>query len=235
MNILIQTTQNVVLTYPLANIGVRIAAFVLDLVIVIFFYFGLILTIFGRSEISQILLSALLFMTYHLLFEVFMNGQTPGKKIVNIQVVSMDGTSPTIEQLFIRWSFRLLDLGVSFGTVGLFFAMSSTLHQKLGDLLAGTIVVNKNFLQHPGLHTLIKLNQVEKGHINPLLKQYSDEDMILVKTLLSRVRAYDTVENKSLLRKMANKIKQDLKETDQTEDAETYLNRILHDYIIITR
>ena len=96
-------------------------------------------------------------------------------------------------------------------------------------------MVNKNFLQHPGLHTLIKLNQVEKGHINPLLKQYSDEDMILVKTLLSRVRAYDTVENKSLLRKMANKIKQDLKETDQTEDAETYLNRILHDYIIITR
>ena len=90
MNILIQTTQNVVLTYPLANVGVRIAAFVLDLVIVLFFYFGLIFTVFGQSEIAQILLSALLFMTYHLLFEVFMNGQSPGKKIVNIQVVSLD-------------------------------------------------------------------------------------------------------------------------------------------------
>ncbi len=235
MNILIQTTQNVVLTYPLANVGVRIAAFVLDLVIVLFFYFGLIITVLGRSEIAQILLSALLFLTYHLLFEVFMNGQSPGKKIVNIQVVSLDGRSPSLDQLLIRWSFRLLDIGVSFGLAGLFFAVSSSLQQKLGDVLAGTIVVNKKSLQHPGLHTLVKLNQAEKGHINPLLKKYSDEDMIIVKTLLARVRSYDTIENKSLLRKMANKIKEDLKETDQTTDAETYLNKILHDYIIITR
>lgn len=234
MNVFIRTTQNVELVYPLADFFVRLAAFILDLIFTAALYL-IFIYVFSEWEVIQILLVIIFFFLYHISFEIFLNGQSPGKKIVKIQVVSLDGNPANLQQLLIRWSFRLLDIGFTLGSLGALAIISSPLKQKLGDSLAGTIVINKNYGARNKLDTLTKLNEVKKDHIHPGLKKYTDEEMLVIKNLLARSKAYPTLENKELVRKMAHTIKMDLGETDHLEPAETYLNRTLNDYIIITR
>lgn len=234
MNVFIRTSQNVELEYPLADFFVRLAAFILDVIFSVALYL-IFLFMFSNWEVMQILLVILFFFLYHISFEIFLNGQSPGKKIVRIQVVSLDGNPATLEQLLMRWSFRLIDIGFTLGSLGAMAIISSPLKQKLGDSLAGTIVINKNYGAKNKLDTLTKLNELKKDHIQPGLKKYTDEEMLVIKNLLLRSKTYPTFENTELIRKMANTIKTNLGENDNDESAEKYLHRILNDYIIITR
>lgn len=234
MNVFIRTSQNVELEYPLADFFVRLAAFILDVIFSVALYL-IFLFMFSNWEVMQILLVILFFFLYHISFEIFLNGQSPGKKIVRIQVVSLDGNPATLEQLLMRWSFRLIDIGFTLGSLGAMAIISSPLKQKLGDSLAGTIVINKNYGAKNKLDTLTKLNELKKDHIQPDLKKYTDEEMLVIKNLLLRSKTYPTLENTELIRKMANTIKTNLGENDNDESAEKYLHRILNDYIIITR
>jgi uncharacterized RDD family membrane protein YckC len=61
-----------------------------------------------REEWAVILFS-LPILTYHLLFEIMMNGQSLGKKAMSIKVITIDGGQPSISQYLIRWIFRLAD------------------------------------------------------------------------------------------------------------------------------
>ena len=47
---------------------------------------------------------------YHLLFEVFNNGQSIGKASLRIRVVKLDGSQPDLGSLLIRWLLRILDI-----------------------------------------------------------------------------------------------------------------------------
>ncbi len=49
---------------------------------------------------------------YFLISEVTMNGQSVGKKVMAIKVITEDGGQPTISQYFIRWIFRMVDFPV---------------------------------------------------------------------------------------------------------------------------
>ncbi|WP_431199245.1 RDD family protein [Mucilaginibacter sp. P25] len=52
---------------------------------------------------------------YDLVAEVFFNGQTIGKYAVKIKVVSINGSRPSFGQFLLRWVFRLVDFGITFG------------------------------------------------------------------------------------------------------------------------
>src|SRR5690606_25788624 len=102
----VRTTQNVVIDYPVASLGDRILAYFIDVLIMVA-YIILIFLVIGFGEIGSIaiiisLISIPLFL-YHLLFEIFMNGQSPAKRQMNIKVVRLDGTPPTIGNYIIRW------------------------------------------------------------------------------------------------------------------------------------
>ncbi|MCA9528726.1 MAG: RDD family protein [Myxococcales bacterium] len=80
---------------------------------------------------------------YHLLFELFMRGQSPGKRRLKLRVVSSDGTAATASQLLIRNLLRIVDfLPAAYGLGGLVSLFSPT-HQRIGDYAAGTLVVKE--------------------------------------------------------------------------------------------
>src|SRR5690348_15436926 len=93
----VRTTQNVSIQYPIASIGDRILAYLLDTVILTAYTIAIVaLFINIDMEIFWIWIMMLLapWLLYRLFFEIFMNGQTPGKRVLNIQVVRLDGTQP---------------------------------------------------------------------------------------------------------------------------------------------
>ncbi|KQR69642.1 RDD family protein [Pedobacter sp. Leaf176] len=146
----ISTAQNVDIDYEVAGLGERIVARIIDLGGFILLYIIAVILMLvasiSRSEtliIVLVVLYAVIFLFYDLVCEIFMDGQTFGKKIMKIKVISLDGGQPTFGQYLMRWIFRIVDFGVFFGwgVVALICVASSKNHQRLGDMLARTTLI----------------------------------------------------------------------------------------------
>jgi uncharacterized RDD family membrane protein YckC len=130
--------------YPVASLGDRILAYFIDVLIIIA-YFILVLILLINSNTNSIAIIIVTLVAppflYHLLFEIFMNGQSPGKRQMNIKVVRLDGTSPTIGNYLIRWLLRLIEIDFLSGAVAILVIALGGKGQRLGDIAAGTAVI----------------------------------------------------------------------------------------------
>jgi len=140
----VRTTQNVFIEYPVASLGDRILAYFVDILIIIAYYLvaGLALASLNAFSISGFI-GLLLIPTflYHLCFEIFMNGQSPGKRQMKIKVVRLDGTPPTIGNYIIRWLLRLIEIDALSGAVAVVAIAVGGKGQRVGDIAAGTTVI----------------------------------------------------------------------------------------------
>ena len=140
----VRTTQNVFIDYPLGSIGDRILGHLIDRVILILYsIFVVAILITAEVDTGYVWLIFLGFpwLLYNLLFEIFMNGQTPGKQIMKIKVVRLDGTPPTIGDYILRWIFGFIDFYILSGAIAVIIIAMGGKGQRLGDVVAGTSVV----------------------------------------------------------------------------------------------
>ena len=140
----VRTTQNVSIQYPIASIGDRILAYLLDSVILTAYSIAII-ALFINLDVEIVWLWIMMLVApwlfYRLSFEIFMNGQTPGKRVMNIQVVRLDGTQPSIGNYFLRWIFGFVDFYILSGALAVVIIAINGRGQRLGDIVAGTTVV----------------------------------------------------------------------------------------------
>lgn len=185
-SIKIQTAQNVELEYEMAGIGSRILAVLIDTVIVIAYILALVI-ITGMGEFygfGGILVTFLFFLPsllYPLLCEIFMDGQTFGKRFLHIKVVKIDGSQPTLGSYVLRWLLRFAD---SFMFLGLVVMLFTEREQRLGDLAAGTVVIKLK--QRVTLDDTI-LVKLDDGYVPtyPQVEKLSDTDMEVIRDVLS--------------------------------------------------
>ncbi|KXX68729.1 RDD family protein [Flammeovirga sp. SJP92] len=140
-----QNSQNVNLQFQKALVTTRIAAFIIDMMLIsaIMLLPGMILTYTSQFAIFWVVIMSIPFLFYNLICEIFLEGQSLGKKALKIRVVSMDGNATKLSQYFIRWIFRLIDIALLQGTVAVFTILMKGEGQRLGDILAGTIVISE--------------------------------------------------------------------------------------------
>ncbi len=79
---------------------------------------------------------------YPVLFEVYMGGQTPGKRICNLMVVHDDGRPVNWSASFIRNTLRFVDFLPLLYGVGFVASLLNADGKRLGDLAAGTVVIH---------------------------------------------------------------------------------------------
>jgi uncharacterized RDD family membrane protein YckC len=152
----IRTPENIELSYALAGPGSRAAAYLLDLLFMtavaqmllnlVAYLFGMLLTVMGvNSELWVVgvmtLLSFALYNTYFIIFEWLWNGQTPGKRLLHIRVIKHGGYSIRFFDMLLRNLLRVIDFLPLFYGVGLISLLLTRDSQRLGDLVAGTLVV----------------------------------------------------------------------------------------------
>jgi uncharacterized RDD family membrane protein YckC len=229
-----KTSHNIVLNYPLASLGHRIGAFGIDIATVIFLQIILSM-IFGFSTALMIIVTVIMYFFYQLMFEIFNGGQSPGKKLLKIRIVSLNGAIPSLRQYITRWIFKMLDILLSAGTMAISSILASNHGQRIGDVMAGTAVVS----QDSGYPSLIKENtqhpKMAKADQNPLLARYNDDEMLIAKTLLNRFKTKPTDENYDLIIILADKISKDIKVTYDKYHVDVFMEKVLNDYIILTR
>ena len=80
---------------------------------------------------------------YPVYFEVYKNGQTPGKKSLSLYVVQENGSPVTASASMIRNILRFVDFLPLFYGFGLASMLMNKRFQRLGDLVAGTVVLYK--------------------------------------------------------------------------------------------
>jgi uncharacterized RDD family membrane protein YckC len=154
----IRGATGVDLDLPLAGPGSRSYAFVIDwhirlLVALAFLAAALVLvngSLTWRSDPGKsgtaamfliVLPPLLIYFFYHPVLEILMRGQTPGKRLAGVRVVSRDGGIPSIGAILIRNVFRLVDSLPSFYVVGLWTTFLSAQRLRIGDMAAGTMLV----------------------------------------------------------------------------------------------
>jgi uncharacterized RDD family membrane protein YckC len=143
-SIKVRTTQNVFIHYPVASIGDRILAYLLDRIILVFYsliVYSFLLLVTGGPFWMGFILLAVPWLFYSLLFEIFMDGQTPGKRLMQIKVVRLDGTPPTVGSYLMRWIFSFVDFYILSGAVAVVIISAGGRGQRLGDVVGGTSVV----------------------------------------------------------------------------------------------
>lgn len=160
--------EGVPIAFVQATMGARIGAQVLD---ILFTYGGLLLILLGVVWTGAMsfagltalyaLLSFFVRVPYYILSELIWNGRTPGKRIVGIRVVSLNGRSLTPHQIVARnvmkeievfmpvaTLFSAQNLTVTFGIILILWMIGVVIvpfanrrNQRLGDMVAGTMVV----------------------------------------------------------------------------------------------
>jgi len=81
-----------------------------------------------------------IYFLYHPILESLMSGRTPGKRMIGVRILTLDGQAPPLGALITRNAFRIIDSMPGFYVVGLLFVMFGRRHLRLGDIAAGTVL-----------------------------------------------------------------------------------------------
>lgn len=234
----IVTSQNIELEYDLGSLGDRIIGRILD-GLVLAGYAILLIVLIGYGNIDNfigantwvIILIALPVVFYDLLCELMLNGQSVGKKAMGIKVVSLNGEQPTLSQYLIRWVFRLVDFSFSFSLVALIMVAASEKKQRLGDLIAGTVLV-KTKPRTQFADTWYEPTAEQHYEVTyPDVVNLKDSDIQLIKEVLNNVKRTG---NNMLAFQAQDKVEKVLNIRSKYSDPTGFLETILADYNHLT-
>jgi uncharacterized RDD family membrane protein YckC len=188
---------------------------------------------------------------YHILLEITMNGQSIGKKIMGIRVVNENGGRPGISQFLIRWLLRVSDLWIAvililllssaftesaettfiviaalaFLITDIVLVVSSKKSQRIGDILAKTILIRTN--PKGNINETVFID-VADSYIPsfPQIMQLSDKDINAIKSILETARKKSDF---NMAEAASSKIKAHLK-IESSMSPFDFLDVLLKDY-----
>jgi uncharacterized RDD family membrane protein YckC len=164
--LVIETPERVPLHFALASIGNRFLACAVDHTIQIFtialiaiaFVLLANFSSFGNRFSSApkwvyavlIIIIFLLMTSYFAFFEWLWSGQTPGKRWLKLRVIREDGRPITFFEAAVRNLLRDFDImPAPFYSIGLISVFASSKDQRIGDMVAGTVVIREREEEAP--------------------------------------------------------------------------------------
>lgn len=242
----LKTTQNVTIEYELATLGERMLAVIVDLIVVGIAYFllaAIVTAAFNatwsgmQAGIFGFVLPLACFLVYNFLFELLSHGQSLGKRALSIQVVRLDGEEPAPADYLLRALFYFVDLMATAGILGGLLISSSPKRQRLGDMTAGTSVIKMNASNRFGLGDILRISSLEDYEPRyPQVRQFSEEDMLLIKNTIARYQRYPNSANRNILQDLAAQLGLQLDAPrEETRNAAEFLKTLIRDYIVLTR
>jgi uncharacterized RDD family membrane protein YckC len=157
----IESADSIPAALEVAGVGARSYAFVLDwhirllaalvwiyLSAFLFYDLSVFASVFEGDPANSaglvIFLPALaIYFLYHPVLEILMHGCTPGKRMAGVYLITHTGSTPGFGRNLIRNLFRLIDGIPGVYTVGLLVAIFTRNHVRIGDIVAGTVLVYK--------------------------------------------------------------------------------------------
>ena len=246
----IATPFNIDIEFELAEFHKRLLAYFIDFLLIFIYLLSMLYLLYGGLSLGQesygfiMLVIVLPTLLYSVTSELLMGGQTIGKKILHIKVVSLNGDEPTLGQYLLRWFLRFYEWGfimfflfwqnggmafivlIMGGVISIIIMAVSGKNLRLGDMVAGTVVVNtKSKLT---VDDTIFMHVAQTGYkvSFPDVMKLSDRDINTVKNVIAQARKNNNFE---MVNRVAYKVQEVLKvSTDMY--ALDFLEKIMEDY-----
>ncbi len=234
-NFQIETAQNVSIQQNAAGIAERILAFLIDLliliayVIVIMFIIRAINTDLGQGWALQLIFGLPIFL-YHLLWETFWDGRSPGKATLKLRVVRLDGSRASFSNYLIRWLLRVLDITLVSGGVAVVAILFKGTGQRLGDMAATTTVISEK--QRVTFNETI-LVDIPDGYVPvyPQVTVFSDAEMRKIKSIYTNAKRHG---DHNIILELSNKVSGLMDVTPQEKPLQ-FLSKVVEDYNYYTQ
>jgi uncharacterized RDD family membrane protein YckC len=243
ISVKLDTGFNIEVDFPISPFHRRMFAWCID-ALVMWLYFWITYRTFGYRETSGqwiMTITSLPILIYYPVMEILTNGQTIGKKILGIRVITLEGGQASISQYLLRWMFRTADFPIWiffaifqgilpwYSSILVFSGIACTVisdkSQRIGDMVAGTIVI---FTRSKTSWQDTVFIEVEDGYKAryPQVMQMSDKDLNSLKMIIVTVRKNN---NHELAFRIAERIKSKLN-MQGDQDALDFLETLLKDY-----
>ena len=191
------------LEFAVAGIGSRFLALAIDtliqvgvglVILIVVAVLGISGALLGLRQHSLWLVAVLgavvflLMYGYFACFEILWNGQTPGKRLIGIRVVKESGRPLTPSEVIGRNLLRIVDQLPIFYAVGMLVALMNAQNKRLGDFIAGSIVVRESSMAEmkPIWHTTQSSSKHPLGATGFSIAALSIEELALIDTFLQR-------------------------------------------------
>lgn len=208
--LIVRGLTGVDMSLRIAGPGTRSFAFLIDWQIRLLIALGLILlaslsrllpgaskAVIGLVWVAAVVLALLTYFLYHPVLEVLMRGRSPGKRKAGARIVTVEGATPTVGSLLLRNLFRLIDCMPGFYVVGLGCCLLTEKRVRLGDLVAGTVLVLE---EADSSKALARLGEAMQRSALPL------ETLRLIHDLLDRWRDLGEAQRDTLARDLLGKL-----------------------------
>lgn len=146
------------ISLPVAGVGTRAYAFLIDWHIRVLLALAWLLLawlalrmlgattalVSGKAVWAGLVLvvpATALYLLYHPVLELVLQGRTPGKRKAGVRIVTVEGATPGAGALLMRNLFRLIDSLPVFYVLGLVCCLFTGRQVRIGDLAAGTVLV----------------------------------------------------------------------------------------------
>ncbi|HEY4326302.1 MAG TPA: RDD family protein [Mucilaginibacter sp.] len=234
--ITVHTTQNIDIDYEIGGLGERILAYIIDLgIFVALSIIGGILAVKVLSDTGigiYFIIVGVMLLFYDLVCEVFFNGQSIGKVVMKIRVISLDGTRPRFSQYLLRWLFRMVDFfPLTMWVGGLVSIILTDNGQRIGDIVAGTVVIRTT--PRTTADNIVYANVDDTYQpVFAQASQLTDEDINLIHEVME---AYFKTGNSTVVYNLADKIRQHLSiSLPPNMNSMLFLQTLVKDYSHIT-
>jgi uncharacterized RDD family membrane protein YckC len=215
----IDTPEQIALELPLAGIGSRFLGLAIDTLLQFVLYVtgAFAFAFVGIAGIGRYLrwipvnwvpAIAILFLFcvywgYFAFFEIIWKGQTPGKRLAKIRVIKESGRPINAYEAIGRNLLRAIDALPGMYGVGIVCMMLNSQNRRLGDYVAGTVVVHDKRTEEvkPEWNTV-----AEPTATNPQLSLVASEELVLIETYLHRRIDLDLTLRDQVAYKIASRI-----------------------------
>ncbi|WP_299684177.1 RDD family protein [uncultured Dokdonia sp.] len=237
-NFQIETAQNVSIFQNVAGIGDRLLAFLIDFLILAAYYI-FIFIIFSNVDIDSLdprdlwtysLIIGLPPFLYHLFFETFWDGRTPGKAVVKLRVVKLDGSKPGFGSFLIRWMMRTIDILIATGGIAVISILLSEKGQRLGDRAARTTVISEKKRVNLS-QSLLEIIPDDYVPTYPQVTVFTDQDVQTIKTVFTDAKRNS---NHNVIIMLSQRLK-DKMNVDPDETNIEFVDRVIKDYNYYTQ
>lgn len=251
----INTVFNIDLEFEIAPFHKRLLAYIIDFGLLIIYLYamksifndGTDFSRFNESEVGlDILVISIPMLLYSLITEIAMNGQTVGKRIMGIRVISLTGGEATAGQYIIRWITKFFEWPFLFGYIyfsdgmifvyiivtallgiGVMICISITdKSQRLGDLAAGTAVIDARSSLSVSDTVFMQIDNKNYEVMFPQVMRLSDNDINTIKTVVTQAKKR---RNDDLGYRVEYKIKSVL-QIESSLSTLDFLEKLLEDY-----
>lgn len=231
------TGQYVELSQTPASVGDRLLAAIIDIAVLSAYSIAASIALgsmnsrFSGNDLIIIIVFSLTFfpvIIYNPLCEIFAHGQSLGKYIMKMRVVTADGNTPTVGSSLLRWILYPIDTFLT-GFVGIVFILFSKHRQRLGDLAAGTIVIKTTATQYD-FFALNDYNYVQHGYV-PSFPNAANLSTRQVDLIVRTLYCPDPQRRSDLVYRLAVKVQQYLDvQLPENTMADAFLTTILNDF-----